>query len=212
MQVLDLIFKTKSSRNGRINHSPIRKNSMLAVLNERPESRVRHRRMGRLLWLLADIMRINKRSTHLGPIGVVPILQAAYATDAVVVDLFFIHLSDDAMTALQALSSALLSLHNNDPPSPPSSDEFQFESEYVKSLLKQRTPSPIVIKPSIANTNQPLLQEKENIDQRWKTPVTLGPQVGRTILAQRDLNRTSISGIGENTPAVKLSSYTCVRV
>ena len=98
------------------------------------------------------------------------------------------------MTALQAISSALLSLHDDDPPS----DEFQFESEYVKSLLKQQnTPSPIIRK-NYPNNIPTQMSEKENFD-RWRTPVTIGAQAGRTILGQRDMN----SKIIENTPAVK---------
>ena len=110
------------------------------------------------------------------------------------------------MTALHALSTAL-SLHD-EPPSPPS-DEFEFESEYVRSLLKQRTPSPIIPKPangSISTTGS----GKENLD-RWKTPITIGASAGRTVLAQRDMNSAltrsaSVIGFAENTPAVKLTS------
>lgn len=115
------------------------------------------------------------------------------------------------MTALHAISSALLSIHD-DPPSPPS-DDFQFESEYVKSLLKQRTPSPIVVKPSVTNMSQET--GKENLD-RWKTPVTIGHYSGRAVLAQRDMNSgisrsASVIGVtGEQSPALKLSSsYFC---
>jgi hypothetical protein len=97
------------------------------------------------------------------------------------------------MTALQAISSALLSLQDDDPPS----DEFQFESEYVKSLLKQKTPSPIIHK-NYPNNIATQMSGKENLD-RWRTPVTIGAQAGRTILGQRDMN----SKIIENTPVVK---------
>jgi len=112
------------------------------------------------------------------------------------------------MTALQALSSALSM------PDDPPSDEFEFESEYVKSLLRQRTPSPIILK---QNINAHSYTGKENIE-RWKTPVTLGASAGRTILGHRDVNSgfarsASVLGItGENnhhqheTPGVKLSS------
>src|ERR1700733_3500444 len=110
------------------------------------------------------------------------------------------------MTALRALSSAL-SLHE-DPPSPPS-DDFQFESEYVKSLLKERTPSPIT-NPHASLRHNPS-RDKEN-PSRWRTPVTLGSSAGRTALAQRDMNSLtrsqSVVGItGEDTPVVKFSSY-----
>ena len=98
------------------------------------------------------------------------------------------------MTALQAISSALLSLHDDDSPS----DEFQFESEYVKSLLKQqKTPSPITYK-DYPNNTATQISGKENLD-RWRTPVTIGAHAGRTILGQRDMN----SKIIENTPAIK---------
>lgn len=98
------------------------------------------------------------------------------------------------MAALQAISSALLSLHDDDS----RSDEFQFESEYVKSLLKQqKTPSPIPHK-DYPNNTATQFSGKENLD-RWRTPVTVGAQAGRTILGQRDMN----SKIIENTPAVK---------
>lgn len=106
------------------------------------------------------------------------------------------------MTALQTLQSAL-SIHD-DPPS----DEFEFESEYVKSLLRQRTPSPAIHKGTQSYTG------KENIE-RWKTPVTLGAASGRTILGQRDVNSSGfnrsasvigIPGESHETPAVKLSS------
>jgi hypothetical protein len=95
------------------------------------------------------------------------------------------------MTALQAISSALLSLHDDDPPS----DDFQFESEYVKSLLKQqRTPSPITHNSKISSQQ---MSGKENFD-RWRTPVTIGAAAGRTVLGQRDMNIKN-----ENTPSVK---------
>lgn len=110
------------------------------------------------------------------------------------------------MTALQALHSALSM--SDDPPS----DEFEFESEYVKSLLRQRTPSPVIVKQSSVSQSY---RGKENLD-RWKTPVTIGGSAGRTILGQRDVNSSfnrsaSVLGItGENnnheTPAIKLSS------
>jgi hypothetical protein len=100
------------------------------------------------------------------------------------------------MTALQAISSALLALQDDDTPS----DEFQFESEYVKSLLKQKTPSPIIHNYSSNIPSQ--ISGKENLD-RWRTPVTIGAQAGRTILGQRDMN----SKIIENTSAVKSYSY-----
>lgn len=109
------------------------------------------------------------------------------------------------MTALQGLSAAL-AMHN-DPPSPPS-DDFEFESEYVKSLLKQRTPSPIVVKPT-SDVNG--IHGKENLD-RWRTPVTIGAHTGRSVLAQRDMNSAftrsaSVLGMaGDNTPGLKLSS------
>jgi len=129
------------------------------------------------------------------------------------------------MTALQALSSALLSLHeDDDPPSPPS-DEFQFESEYMKSLLKQqRTPSPIIHKPlaphpTTATTKTasayPHMSGKENLD-RYRTPVTMGAQAGRTVLGARDVNsgfNRSVSAMSftsveeKNTPGWKSSSY-----
>src|SRR5271156_391395 len=110
------------------------------------------------------------------------------------------------MTALQALASALAT--RDDPPSPPS-DEFQFESEYVKRLLNQRTPSPIIQK----HVNLPNdIAGKENLD-RWKTPVTIGAAVGRTILGQRDINSgfarsASVMAITHktDTPDIKLSS------
>jgi hypothetical protein len=111
----------------------------------------------------------------------------------------------DAMTALHAISSALLSMHDDDP----LSDDFQFESEYVKSLLKQqRTPSPIIYKPHLQQQQQPQHQnmsEKENIGERWRTPVTVGATSGRTILAQRDMNIKTggDGGITEDTPVVK---------
>jgi len=108
-----------------------------------------------------------------------------------------------SMTALQAISSRLLSIHDDDPPSPPSSD-FQFESDYVKSLLKERrTPSPIIVKPSSYTTTSTTSSiGKENLD-RWKTPVTIGAHAGRQVLGQRDLNSRVIA---ESTPGVKLSS------
>jgi len=117
------------------------------------------------------------------------------------------------MTALHALSAAL-SLHD-DPPSPPS-DEFQFESEYVKSLLRERTPSPIVHKPATIGNTARDAGGKENLD-RWKTPVTTGASTGRTVLGQRDLNSAFNRSTGAmgftgdtNTPAIKLSSsYKC---
>ena len=121
------------------------------------------------------------------------------------------------MTALQALSSALLSLHeDDDPPSPPS-DEFQFESEYMKSLLKQqRTPSPIIHKPHLptASSTYAHMSGKENLE-RYRTPVTLGAQAGRTVLGQRDVNsgfNRSVSAMSftsveeKNTPGWKSSS------
>jgi hypothetical protein len=110
------------------------------------------------------------------------------------------------MTALSTLSSAL-AMHDDTP-----SDEFEFESEYVKALLKQtRTPSPVVAKATITD-----YRGKENLD-RWRTPVSLGVSSGRSILAQRDANvgfsrSASVMGINgenenkENTSAVKLSS------
>lgn len=108
------------------------------------------------------------------------------------------------MTALQAIS-ALLSLHDDDPPS---SDDFQFESEYVKSLLKQqRTPSPI----THSNTHKPHQEQQNNMfpgkennlgGERWRTPVTIGAASGRTALAQRDMNIKS-GGVTEDTPVVK---------
>ena len=109
------------------------------------------------------------------------------------------------MTALHAISSALLSMHDDDPPS----DDFQFESEYVKSLLKQRrTPSPIIYKPHHQQQQQQQhenMSGKENIGERWRSPVTIGVTSGRTVLAQRDMNiKTSGgSGITEDTPVVK---------
>ena len=110
------------------------------------------------------------------------------------------------MTALQALSSALAT--RDDPPSPPS-DEFQFESEYVKRLLSRRTPSPIVQKHANMSNE---IAGKENVD-RWKTPVTIGAAVGRTILGQRDVNSgfvrsASVMAITHktDTPDIKLSS------
>src|SRR5271170_5235661 len=124
------------------------------------------------------------------------------------------------MTALQALSSALLSLHEDDPPSPPS-DEFQFESEYMKSLLKQqRTPSPIIHKPThppptTTTTGHPQMSGKENLE-RYRTPVTLGAHAGRTVLGARDVNsgfNRSVSAMSftsveeKNTPGWKSSSY-----
>ena len=113
------------------------------------------------------------------------------------------------MTALRSLSSAL-GMHE-DPPSPPS-DDFQFESEYVKSLLKQRTPSPITNYNSSSNIGT-TTRGKENIE-RWRTPVTIGAASGRTALAQRDMNSgltrsQSVMGMaskGEDTPGVKMSS------
>src|SRR5271154_5604042 len=124
------------------------------------------------------------------------------------------------MTALQALSSALLSLHEDDPPSPPS-DEFHFESEYMKSLLKQqRTPSPIIHKPThppttTTTTTYPQMSGKENLE-RYRTPVTLGAQAGRTVLGARDVNsgfNRSVSAMSftsvdeKSTPGWKSSSY-----
>ena len=103
------------------------------------------------------------------------------------------------MTALQAISNALLSLHDDGDETP--SDEFHFESEYVKSLLRnKRTPSPITYKPSSTTTTA----DKENaLVDRWRTPVTIGAAAGRTVLGARDLNSRN-----ENTPAVKpASSY-----
>jgi len=101
------------------------------------------------------------------------------------------------MTALQAISNALLSLHEDGDETP--SDEFHFESEYVKSLLRnKRTPSPITFKPSSTTTTA----DKENaLVDRWRTPVTIGATAGRTILGARDLNSRN-----ENTPGVKLAS------
>ena len=102
------------------------------------------------------------------------------------------------MTALQKITSALLT---DDPPS----DDFEFESEYVRSLLRQqRTPSPIVLK---NGNNYDAVTGKENID-RWRTPVTVGANVGRTILGQRDVNSGLVRSatITENTPAVTLTS------
>jgi hypothetical protein len=110
------------------------------------------------------------------------------------------------MTALHRLSASALAIHN-DPPSPPS-DDFEFESEYVKSLLKQRTPSPIVAKPG-GDANG--IHGKENLD-RWRTPVTIGAHAGRSVLGQRDMNSTFnrsasvMSFTGDNTPGIKLSS------
>jgi hypothetical protein len=95
------------------------------------------------------------------------------------------------MTALQAISSALLSLHDDGDETP--SDEFHFESEYVKSLLRQRTPSPIVQK-SVA--------DKENVVERWRTPsTTIGASAGRTVLGARDMNSRA-----DITPVVKPAS------
>jgi len=110
------------------------------------------------------------------------------------------------MTALHALSSALLSL-NDDPPSDPS-DDFQFESEYVKSLLKQRTPSPIIPRGSVSSTTSTSAarnnrMNKENIPDRWKTPVTMGPSVGRSVLANRDINSFTRSQSMNETPSLK---------
>src|SRR5579859_366316 len=117
------------------------------------------------------------------------------------------------MTALHAISNSISSRNADSiPPSPSSSGEFQFESEYVKSLLKERTPSPAHARIEI--------QGKENLN-RWKTPVnassSLGVSAGRTILGMKEVNSfarsASVMGItGEGqlgqhtTPAVKLSS------
>ena len=85
----------------------------------------------------------------------------------------------------------MLSLHDDSPSSP--SDEFQFESEYVRSLLKQRTPSPAIVKPALNSAATTTAKGKENFD-RWKTPVTIGAHVGRSVLAERDMN----SGFGRS--------------
>ena len=111
------------------------------------------------------------------------------------------------MTALHALSSALSSSLNDDPPSDPS-DDFQFESEYVKSLLKQRTPSPIIPRGSISSTSTSMSRNtsamnKENIPDRWRTPVTMGPSVGRSVLANRDINSFIRSQSMNDTPSLK---------
>jgi hypothetical protein len=119
------------------------------------------------------------------------------------------------MTALHALS-ARMSLE--DPASDPS-DDFQFESEYVKSLLKQRTPSPIHHRSS-ASTNSASLVRDNNMNKengpvdRWRTPVTMGPSMGRSVLANRDMNSfvrsqsmNDTPGIKQTTPAVMSSSY-----
>lgn len=106
------------------------------------------------------------------------------------------------MTALHAISSALSSL-NDDPPSDPS-DDFQFESEYVKSLLKQRTPSPIIPRGTISSSVlRKSTMDKENIPDRWRTPVTMGPSVGRSVLANRDINSFTRSQSMNDTPSLK---------
>src|SRR5579859_4472165 len=108
------------------------------------------------------------------------------------------------MTALHAISSALMSSLSDDPPSDPS-DDFQFESEYVKSLLKQRTPSPIIPRgtvPSLSTLRKGDMG-KENIPDRWRTPVTMGPSVGRSVLANRDINSFTRSQSMNETPSLK---------
>jgi hypothetical protein len=130
-------------------------------------------------------------------------------------------LADVAMTtALQSSAAAAgLSMHNDDDPLS-SDDFFEFESDYVKSLLRQhqhRIPaSPLTQKPPSA-ARYPHA-DKENIE-RAKTPQTAGTALARTVLGHRDLNSASTSlsrsasviGVpgetsGHATPALKLSS------
>src|SRR5438552_2631245 len=118
------------------------------------------------------------------------------------------------MTALQALASRL----SLDDPSDPS-DDFQFESEYVKSLLRQRTPSPIHHRHTASTNSTSVVRDnnmnKENVlGDRWRTPVTMGASMGRSVLANRDINSFMRSqsmddtpGIKQATPAVMSSSY-----
>jgi hypothetical protein len=80
----------------------------------------------------------------------------------------------------------------------PASD-FEFQSEYVKSLLRQR------------NTPDHVASGKENVDVRWKTPATMGTRMGRSVLGERDGNvqlgrSVSVGHFEDDTPAPKVET------